>query len=175
MKKIIGLIVLVVLGYLGYRYYVANFGIPTDPVAAYQNISGLPAAQQATAIQKTLASWIQDPASLVPYPKGWRKTSVTVGKETFDVVTPDATNPPQYYMSTAFPKNLVKKVTIARCLNLDPKKITDWCIVGDNAQVTAYFNIIQWIKDNSTFNAANLMQGIAPTMNLTPTSSGTAN
>jgi hypothetical protein len=166
MKKIIGLIFLIAVMWIGYHVYVTKFGVPTDPVVAYQKISGMPITDQAKAVQGTLAAWIHDPSSLVPYPKGWRKVSITIRKETFDVITPDPANPPQYYVSTAFPKNLMKKVTIARCLNLDPKKITDWCVVGDNPQVTAYFNIIQWVKDNSSFNGQSLMQGIMPTMNI---------
>lgn len=166
MKKIIGLVLLLLIG-AGYLIYRANaFSVPKDPVEAYQKITGLPAVDQAKAFQKTAKAWINDPASMIPYPKGWRKTEVTVHKETFTVVTPDQTEPPQYYVSTEFPKKLIKKVTIARCLNLDPKKITDWCAVGDNPQINAYFKIIEWIKLNSSANGENLMEGISPKMNI---------
>ncbi len=167
MKKIIGLIVLIILGGVGYMVYRVNASaIPSDPVLAYQKITGLPASDQAKAFQKAWTSWIQDPTSIIPYPKGWRKTSITVGKDTFDVITPDTTEPPQYYVSTAFPKKLIKKVTIARCLNLDPKKITDWCVVGDNPQVNAYFKMVEWVKKNSLLNGENLLGGISPQMNI---------
>lgn len=167
MKKIIALIGIVIIGGAGYLLYRAHASaIPSDPVLAYEKITGLPAGDQAQAFQKALASWIQDPASLIPYPKGWRKTSITVGKDTFDVITPDTTEPPQYYVSTSFPKKLIKKVTVARCLNLDPKKITDWCVVGDNPQVTAYFKMVEWIKKNSLLNGENLLGGISPQMNI---------
>ncbi|MEI8224039.1 MAG: hypothetical protein WCG20_02865 [bacterium] len=167
MKKIIGLIVLIILGGAGYMIYRANASaIPSDPVLAYQKITGLPAGDQAKAFQKAWTSWVQDPTSIIPYPKGWRKTSITVGKDTFDVITPDTTEPPQYYVSTAFPKKLIKKVTIARCLNLDPKKITDWCVVGDNPQVNAYFKMVEWVKKNSLLNGENLLDGITPKMNI---------
>lgn len=166
MKKIIGLVLILLIG-AGYLIYRVNaFSVPKDPVEAYQKITGLPAGEQAKAFQKTALSWINDPASMVPYPKGWRKTDVTLQKETFTVITPDETEPPQYYVSTEFPKKLIKKVTIARCLNLDPKKITDWCVVGDNPQINAYFKIIEWIKKNSSANGENLMDGISPKMNI---------
>lgn len=165
-RKTIGLIVLIILGIIGYIWYRSQYGIPSDPVLAYEKISGMPLVDQPKAFQKTITSWIEDPSSIIPYPKGWRKVSITIGKETFDVVTPDETNPPQYYVSTAFPKKLIKKVTLARCLNIDPKKITDWCVVGDNAQINAYFKIIEWFKQNSSFNGASLLEGITPKMNI---------
>lgn len=168
MKKIIGLIVLVALVVGGYYLYTKEFGIPTDPVQAYQKITGLPASAQASAFEKTVASWIQDPASLIPYPKGWRTVSVTIGKETFSVLTPDTANPPQYYVSTGFPKDLVTKVTIAKCLDLDPKSITEWCAIGNNAEVNDYFSIVEWVKNNSTFSASSLMSGISGKMNILP-------
>jgi hypothetical protein len=166
MKKIIGLVVILLIG-AGYLIYRATaFTVPKDPVQAYEKITGLPANDQAKAFQKTITSWINDPASMIPYPKGWRKTEVTLNKETFMVITPDETNPPQYYVSTAFPKKLIKKVTIARCLNIDPKKITDWCVVGDNAQINAYFKIIEWVKTHSSYNGANLVEQMSPKMEI---------
>lgn len=167
MKKIISLLVLIIVGGAGYMIYrTRTTSIPSDPVLAYEKITGLPLGDQAKAFQKAWTSWVQDPTSIIPYPKGWRKTSITIGKETFDVVTPDTHEPPQYYVSTSFPKKLIKKVTIARCLNLDPKKITDWCMVGDNAQVTAYFKMVEWVKKNSSLNGENLLGGITPQMNI---------
>lgn len=166
MKKIIGLVLILLIG-AGYLIYRATaFSVPKDPVAAYEKITGLPAGDQAKAFQKTALSWINDPKSMIPYPKGWRTTEVTIGKDVFTVITPDTAEPPAYYVSTEFPKKHIKKVTIARCLNLDPKKITDWCAVGDNAQINAYFKIIEWFKTNSSMNGENLIKDISPRMNI---------
>lgn len=167
MQKLIGLVLLIILGVAGFVIYKSNaFSVPKDPLLAYEKITGLPVNEQAKAFQKTALSWVNDPASMIPYPKGWRKTEVTINKETFVVVTPDESNPPQYYVSTAFPKKFIKKVTLARCLNLDPKKITDWCVIGDNPQINAYFKIIEWVKKNSSSNGESLIEGISPKMNI---------
>lgn len=161
MKKIFGAIILVIIIAAGYWVYTASgFFTTKDPVAAYDKMSALPVADQAVFIAKTIRAWSQDPGSAIPYPKHWRKVSVTVDKETFDVITPDQANPPQYYVSTNFPKRLIKKVTVARCLNLDKKKITDWCVVGDNEQINAYFKIIEWIKENSTVDSTNIPESM---------------
>lgn len=167
MKKIIGIIALLVIGFFAYRYYRSHtLSIPKDPSGAYATLMQLPLVDQFKGFQKLLTSWNHDPASIIPYPSGWRKVAVTIGKDTFDVITPDTANPPVYYVSTAFPKKLIKKVTVAHCLNLDPKKITDWCVVGDNEQVNAYFKLITWAKEYSSVNGQNLLGGITPQMNI---------
>ncbi len=157
----------IIIGIGGYVAISSGaFSVPKDPLVAYEKITGLPASDQAKAFQKTVRTWVNDPSSIVPYPKGWRKVEVTIDKETFTVITPDTNNPPQYYVSTAFPKKLIKKVTVARCLNIDPKKITDWCAIGDNPQLNAYFKIVEWLKNNSSANGESLLQETMPKMNI---------
>lgn len=166
-KKIIFFIIGVALLIGGYVWYTTygTLRLPNDPVEAYAKIKDLSFVDQIASFKKLMNTWNQDKGSLVPYPKGWRKTSVTINKETFQVITSDEKDPPAYYVSTAFPKKYIKQVTVARCLNLEPKKITDWCVIGDNEQINAYFNMIQWAKENSVLNGESLLKEIAPQMN----------
>lgn len=155
MKHFIGLILLIGIVGFGYYYYTGNtFTMPTSPSGAYQRITDLPNMQQAQAFQATVASWIKDPSSTIPYPKGWKKISVTVNDETFDAITSDKNIPPQYYVSLSFPKKLVKKMHVIKCIGTSDQKTTDICAVGDNPDINAYYKIVDWIRQNPITNAA---------------------
>lgn len=149
MSKIISLIVVIILIVAGYFYFTGKtFKVPASPADAYAQIKALDLEKQSKAFQATVASWVKDPTSAIPYPKGWRKVSVTIDKEAFDVVTPDVANPPQYYVSFSFPKKFIKKMNLIKCVGTAPTKITDVCMVGDNAEINGYFNIMNWIRNN---------------------------
>ena len=149
MRKIISLIVIVAIVAAGYFYMTGKkFKVPASPADAYAQITALGASDQAKAFQATVASWAKDPAGNIPYPKGWRKVSVTTQKETFDVVTSDAGNPPQYYVSFSFPKKLIPKMNLIKCVGTARDKITDICMVGDNPEINGYFKIMDWIRAN---------------------------
>lgn len=149
MRKIISLIVLVALIAVGYYYYTGKtFKVPSSPADAYAKIMALGTQEQAQAFQKTIESWVKDPVANIPYPKGWRKVSITNQKEAFDVITSDANNPPQYYVSFSFPKKLIPKMNLIKCVGTAKDKITDICMVGDNPEINAYFKIMNWLRAN---------------------------
>ncbi len=149
MRKIISLIVIVALGIVGYQYVTGKkFKVPANPADAYAQIIAMGSSQQAQAFQATVASWVNDPVGNIPYPKGWRKVSVTTQKETFDVITSDTTNPPQYYVSFSFPKKLIPKMNLIKCIGTAKDKITDICMVGDNPEINGYFKIMDWVRSN---------------------------
>lgn len=155
MKHFIGFILLLGIVGFGYYYYTGKtFSMPTSLSDAYQHIKDLPNTQKPQAFQVTMASWIKDPSSAIPYPKGWKKISVTVDNETFDAITSNKNTPPQYYVSLSFPKKLVKKMHLIKCIGTSDQKTTDICAVGDNPDINAYYNIVDWIRQNPITNAA---------------------
>ncbi len=164
MKRILGFIGLVIIFVGGFYYYQTYRKNIQDPVKQYEKISELAPKDQVVALQKTASKWIKDPVSQIPYPKGWRKVSITTQGYTFDVVTPDTNNPPQYYTSFVFPKKLIPKMNLIKCLNLGSKeKTTDICVVGDNPVINAYFTIVGWLK---TFSADQMKNIDAMTPNV---------
>lgn len=163
MHRIFGLIGLLIIFGGGFYYYHTYRKNIQDPVKQYEKISELDPQDQVAAFQKTISKWVQDPVSQIPYPKGWRKVSVTTQGYTFDVVTPDTNNPPQYYTSFVFPKKLIPKMALIKCLGITSKdKTTDICVVGDNPAINAYFKIVGWLK---SFTSKQLEEA----KNMTPT------
>lgn len=147
MKHIIGLVGLIIIFGGGFYYYHTYKKDQQDPIVQYEKISELDPKDQVAALQKTISQWVKDPVSQIPYPKGWQKISVTTKGYTYDVLTPDENNPPEYYVSFVFPKSLIPKMNLIKCLGIGSKdKATDICVVGDNSVINAYFNIINWIK-----------------------------
>lgn len=164
MKRIVGLVGLIIIFGGGFYYYHTYKKNIQDPVKQYEKISELAPKEQVVALQKTVSKWIEDPVSQIPYPKGWQKVSVTTQGYTFDVVTPDEANPPQYYVSFVFPKKLISKMNLIKCLNIGSKeKTTDVCVVGDNPTINAYFTMVGWLK---TFSANQLknIESLTPTV-----------
>jgi hypothetical protein len=156
MQRIFALIALLIIFGGGFYYYAGYKKSLQDPLVRYDKIVKLPDTKQVAAIQKTVGAWVKDPISQIPYPKGWRKVSVTTQGYTYDVVTPDTNNPPQFYAAFAFPKKLVPKMNLIKCLGIGTKdKTTDVCVVGDNPVINAYFTIVGWVKNFS----ANQIQG----------------
>lgn len=157
MQRILALIVLVVLFVGGFYYYSDYKKSLQDPLSRYQKIASLTEVKQAAAYQKTISAWVKDPASQIPYPKGWQKVSVTNQGYTFDVVTSDTATPPQYYVSFEFPKKLIPKMNLIKCLGWSSEeKTTDICVVGDNPAVNAYFNMVEWFKKFSADQMENM-------------------
>ena len=152
MKIIIAVIIGLVMGAGGYYYYEHNQATLQDPSAVYTKLGTIKDPKTAqNFIQKAVSGWVTDAKNqLLVYPKGWKKVAVTVNKQTFNVVTPDTANPPTYYVSFEFPKTLIPKTNLIKCIGLDKTSKTDTCLVGNNAQVDAYFNIMKWIKENAT-------------------------
>ncbi len=166
MKRILAALALVVLFGGGFYYYSDYKKSLQDPLVRYDKIVKLPDNKQVAAYQKTVAAWVKDPVSQIPYPKGWQKVSVTTKGYTYDVVTPDVNNPPQYYVSFVFPKKLVPKMNVIKCLGVGSKdKTTDVCVVGDNPVINAYFSIVGWLKTFSA-NQVQAAQDMAPTISL---------
>jgi len=164
MQRIFALIALLVIFAGGFYYYYGYKKSLQDPLVRYEKIVKLPDAKQVGAYQKTISAWIKDPVSQIPYPKGWRKVSVTTQGYTFDVVTPDTNNPPQYYTSFVFPKKLIPKMNLIKCLGVTAKdKTTDICVVGDNPVINAYFTIVGWFKTFSADQMKNI-QSLSPTI-----------
>ena len=151
MGKILAFIILVVVVVGGIYYYDKQKGI-NDPLTQYTNIIKLPTAQQAAAFETTVKGWVKDPSSAIPYPKGWRTVSITDNGYTFSVVTPDVANPPEYYASFKFPKPLIAKMNLIKCVGTAATSTTDICVVGDNPTLNAYFSIINWLKNNPVTN-----------------------
>lgn len=157
MHRIIGLVGLLIIFVGGFYYYQTYRKNIQNPVRQYEKISELAPKDQVIALQKTVSKWIQDPVSQIPYPKGWQKVSVTTQGYTFDVVTPDTNVPPQYYASFVFPKKLIPKMNLIKCLNTGSKeKTTDICVVGDNPVINAYFKIVGWFKVFSADQMKNI-------------------
>ncbi len=166
MKKLFGLIGLVAIFAGGaYYYYVYKQNLQ-NPLVQYEKIIHVPSSDQLGTYQKIVKGWIKDPKTAIPYPKGWRTVSMTIKDITFDAVTLDAKNPPDYYVAFAFPKKYIKTTPLIKCLGTAKEKATDMCIVGNNDEMVAYFNMIQWVQDNSIFNYKELLNKMAPTMNL---------
>ena len=166
MQRIFALIGLLIIFGGGFYYYAGYKKSLQDPLQRYDKIVKLPDSKQLSAIQTTVGAWIKDPVSQIPYPKGWRKVSVTTQGYTYDVVTPDTHNPPQFYASFTFPKSLVPKMNLVKCLGLSGKdKVTDVCVVGDNPVINAYFTIVGWVKNFST-NQLNNIEGMSPNVSM---------
>lgn len=147
MKHIVGLVGLIIIFGGGFYYYHTYKKDQQDPIVQYEKITELPVNEQVVQVQKTISAWVKDPVSQIPYPKGWRKVTVTTQGYTFDVVTSDEHEPPQFYASFVFPKKLIPKMNLIKCLGIGSKdKATEICVVGDNPVINAYFNIINWIK-----------------------------
>ncbi len=162
MHRIIGLVGLIIIFVGGFYYYQTYRKNIQDPVKQYEKISELAPKDQVVALQKTISKWIKDPVSQIPYPKGWQKVLVTTQGYTFDVVTPDTNNPPQYYTSFVFPKKLIPKMNLIKCLGITAKdKPTDICVVGDNPVINAYFIIVGWFKKFGA-DQMNSIQGLVP-------------
>jgi hypothetical protein len=162
MIRIFALVGLIIIFGGGFYYYATYRKNLQDPVVRVEKINELPLGDQFKALQKTAAAWVKDPVSQIPYPKGWRKVSVTTQGYTFDVVTPDTKNPPQYYASFTFPKSLVPKMHLIKCLGVGAKdKKTDVCVVGDNPVINAYFTIVGWFQ-NFTNNQLDAIRDMAP-------------
>ena len=151
MAKILAFIILVLVVVGGVYYYDKHKGAG-DPLAQYTSIIKLPTAEQAVAFENTVKGWVKDPASAIPYPKGWRNVSITDSGYTFSVVTPDTNNPPQYYAAFKFPKALIPSKNLIKCYGTSSANKTDICVVGDNPTLNAYFSIISWIKHNPLTN-----------------------
>lgn len=150
MRIIAGIILIIVVA--GGIFWYKHSQNKQNPIVQYDKIIQLPSDDQVSAVQKTVQGWIKDPVSALPYPKGWRKVSVTTMGETFDIVTPDETDPPQYYVSFVFPKKLIPKMHLIKCWGTKDSKTTDVCAVGDNPTLNAYFNIMDWFKNNPITN-----------------------
>lgn len=146
MKRILGVIGLLVIFGGGFYYYSDYRKTLQDPLERYQTITTLPLAQQAQAYKKTVDAWIDDPLSQITYPKGWQKTTMTIKGASFEIVTSDTVQPPRYYVSFAFPKKLISQMTVIKCLGVTPDAPTDVCIIGDNPAIDAYVSITQWMK-----------------------------
>lgn len=147
MKRILGVIGLLVIFGGGFYYYQTYKKNLQDPIKQYEKINALNPKDQVRAFQKTISQWIKDPVSQIPYPEGWRKVSVTTQGYTFDVVTPDTANPPTYYASFVFPKKLIPKMSVIKCLGVTQEKVTtDVCMVGDHPAINAYFGMTDWLK-----------------------------
>jgi hypothetical protein len=149
MKRLIGLVGLVIIFAGGMYYYAVYKKGLQNPLVQYEKIIKLPTDEQAQAFQKTLKAWIVDPVIKIPYPKGWRKVSVTIDGTSFEVITPDEHEPPEYYASFTFPKKLIPEVAMIKCMGTPKDKKTDICIVGDSPVMRAYLVIVTWIKENS--------------------------
>jgi hypothetical protein len=147
--KLIGLIIVIVLIAGGYYYYTHNQNAQS-PLAQYQSIIKLPSADQISAAISATKNWSKDPVNNTPYPKGWQHGPMTVQGKTFTFVTSDSTVPPNYYVSFDFPNSLVASIHLIKCIpNIDKKATTSICLVGDNPEVNAYFNIVAWLKTNT--------------------------
>jgi hypothetical protein len=152
MARFIALLILLLAIVFGVYYVIHNKNLQ-NPIAQYSQIIKLPTADQIAAIEKTFQGWVKDPSSAIPYPKGWRKVTITDQGYTFDVVTPDTNNPPQYYAAFKFPKPLIPSMHLIKCVGgLVATTTTDGCVVGDNPTLNAYFNIIDWLKTNPITN-----------------------
>lgn len=152
MGKVIAFLIVVALIVFGGYYYLHNKNLQ-NPLAQYTKIINLPTADQTAAFEKTVAGWIKDPSSAIPYPKGWRKVSVVEQGYAFDAITPDTANPPQYYAAFKFPKPLIPKMHLIKCVGgIAATATTDICAVGNNPTLNAYFNIIDWLKSNPVTN-----------------------
>jgi len=147
MEKFLALIILVLIVVGGIVYYDKQKGIQ-DPLTQYASIIKLPTSQQTAAFEATVAGWVKDPASAIPYPKGWRSVSITDNGYTFSVVTPDTNNPPQYYAAFKFPKALIPSMNLIKCVGTATTNPNDICVVGNNPTLNAYFNIVNWLKSN---------------------------
>ncbi len=157
MKRIVGLVGLVIIFVGGFYYYQMYKKNTQDPVKQYEKITKLDPKDQVVAVQKTVSKWVADPISQIPYPKGWQKIAVTTQGYTFDVITPDTAIPPQYYVSFVFPKKLIPKMNVIKCIGIGSKeKTTDICVVGDNPVINAYFTIVEWFKSVSADQMKNI-------------------
>ncbi len=154
MKQILAIIVILVLAVAGYYYYTGK-KLPTSPQEAYNQIIALPNSEQAKAVQATVAGWIKDPTSAIPYPKGWTKETVTEHGQAFSVVTNDTAVPPTYYVAFDFPKSIISQEHLIKCLGTASTKATDICVVGENAEVNAYYNIVSWLQANPITGSAS--------------------
>ena len=148
--KIIGLIIVIILIAGGYTYFKSHTNAQ-NPLVQYQNIIKLPSADQISAAISATKNWSKDPVNNTPYPTGWQHGPMTVSGKTFNFVTSDSTVPPNYYVSFDFPNSLIASEHLIKCIpNIDKKATTSVCLVGDNPEVDAYFNIVSWIKNNAT-------------------------
>jgi len=187
MKNILGLIGIIVIFGGAYYFFIKKPGVSvwnsltglvssshnnqpllTSPLEVFNKVKGLAPADQISTLSATLGGWAHNAQFPISYPKNWRSTTVTLEKTTFKVLTADSQTPPTFYISFEFPRALTKKVTVVKCLGLDPKSATDWCVVGNNDQMNAYFQMISLIKNNSPLNPQNALQmieGMTPKVN----------
>lgn len=149
--KIIAIILFFAVIGGGYYYYQHQQNLQ-NPLVQYQNIIKLPTAQQAAAFVASAKVWVTDPVDNTPYPKGWQHMQMTVQGKTFTIVTSDSHTPPTYYVSFNFPKSLIASEHLIKCVGTSAAKTTDICLVGDNPEVDAYYNIMAWINNNPLTN-----------------------
>lgn len=147
--KIIGFLILIILIAGGVYYYNKQHGVTGDPLTQYQNIIKLPTAQQASALVSSVKAWVQDPIDNTSYPKGWQHSQMTIQGQTFTIITSDPSIPPGYYVSFNFPKSLIPSQHLIKCLGTPASDTTSTCLVGDNPEIDAYYNIVAWLKQNS--------------------------
>lgn len=166
MKKLIGLIGLVAIFGGGLYYYFIYQENLQNPLKQYEKIITVPSSDQLATYQKVVKGWIKDPKTAIPYPKGWRTSTITIKDTTVEVVTLDEKNPPDYYVAFAFPKKYIKTTPLIKCLGTAKEKTTDMCIIGNNEEMIAYFNMVQWVQDNSVFNYKELLNSMSPTIAL---------
>ena len=146
--KIIALVIAIVLIAGGVYYYNHQNGSYVNPLTQYQNIIKLPTADQASAFVSAAKAWVKDPVNNTTYPKGWQHGPMTISGKTFTIVTPDTTVPPKYYVSFDFPKSLIASQHLIKCLGTSSTATTNICLVGDNPEIDAYYNIVAWLQNN---------------------------
>lgn len=147
--KLIAFIAAIVLIGGGVYYYEHQSVLNQNPLTQYQNIIKLPTADQASAFVAAAKAWVKDPVNNTSYPKGWQHGPMTIKGQTFTIVTPDTTVPPNYYVSFNFPKSLIASQHLIKCLGTSSTSTTNTCLVGDNPEIDAYFTIVSWVQRNA--------------------------
>ena len=149
MKAILALIFIVIVAF-GVFTYERNHNAQ-NPLSQYNTIIKLPTSQQIAAAASSVKSWVQDPADNTPYPKGWEKVSMTLHGHTFTAISSQTTNPPTDYVSLNFPKSEIASIHLIKCVPTT-SATTEICLIGDNPEVDAYYNIMSWVKNNPVTN-----------------------
>jgi hypothetical protein len=152
MKAFFALVFIAIVA-VGIYYYEHNNNAQ-NPLTQYQNIIKLPTSQQLAAAAASVKSWVQDPADNTPYPKGWEKVSMTLDGQTFTAISSQTINPPTDYVSLNFPKSQIVNIHLIKCIPTT-SSTTEICLIGDNPEVDAYYNIMGWLKNNPVANPSN--------------------